>query len=70
MQHEEETNVLEWRKDITKKIDRIDYTLHGNGSVGLKTTVDRNTRALALLSRGFWLILAVSASAIATSILK
>lgn len=36
---------------IVKKVDRIDHTINGNGSDGLKVKVDRNTQGLITIKK-------------------
>lgn len=40
-----------------KVLARLDYTIHGNGTPGLKTVVDRHERALKIIRRVAWVVL-------------
>ena len=44
-------------EDISEKVDKIYECIHGNGRVGLKTEVDRNTNRLQTISKAFWFLI-------------
>ncbi len=55
--------------NIEEKVERIDYTLHGNGATGLKTIVDRHTQSLGVLSKGLWVVVVAVVGVIVASLL-
>lgn len=43
--------------DVFKKLDDIDKSINGNGQIGLKTQIDRNTQFRVGLVKALWFLL-------------
>ena len=41
---------------IVIKVDQLDDTINGNGTVGLVVKTDRNTQSLSIFKKLFWIV--------------
>ena len=48
------TQLLTVQQEQGKQLDKIDHTLHGNGSPGMKTRLDRLEQQNARSEKHFW----------------
>ena len=53
-------------KEIKSSVHNIYKIINGNGNVGMKTTVDRNTQFRKTASKALWILCGVAVGLVAT----
>ena len=60
--------IVDELRDLNKKVDRIQLTLDGNGTVGLKTRIDRLEQTEKRRSKFIWVMLLACGTSVLAAI--